>query len=439
MQKSLVVLKNPLLKLLGIRTVLSLGWMLFATGCMFTDLKNEIAEEHISYSLEGQVASNDRRDGEVIVLLYSQNEGGLRLDKFTTADETGRFFFIVTPGSYRLAAFEDHNANHRHDPGEPAGAWLDAEAIKVWGGPKTDERREALSKFMLILSPGRFPIAGVDAAAENLELMATPLVKLGELADWDDPVFDEPNGTIGFWRPMTFLKKFGTGVYFMEPYDSNRIPILFIHGANGTPRGWQTLADSIDKRRFQIWVYYYPTGLRLDRISSSLNDIIKMLQNSYGFEQVGIVAHSMGGLVGRSFILKHLIKDGLGTVKAFISISTPWGGVRMAAEGLEHAPQVIPSWYDVAPESEFIQAIFSDTLSPQVAHYLIFGYHGDSSLFMANNDGTVEVSSQLDIRAQNDAMAVRGLDEDHMSILFSKQTQTYMNQALSKYFFQSGK
>ena len=44
--------------------------------------------------------------------------------------------------------------------------------------------------------------------------------------------------------------------------------------------------------------------------------------------------------------------------------------------------------------------------------------------------GTVEVSSQPDTRAQDDALAVRGLDEDHMGILFSKQTQTYVNQAL---------
>ena len=58
---------------------------------------------------------------------------------------------------------------------------------------------------------------------------------------------------------------------------------------------------------------------------------------------------------------------------------------------------------------------------------------------MASNDGTVEVSSQLDIRAQDDAVAVRGLDEDHMSILFSKQTQRYMNQALSAVFPQTGK
>ena len=106
----------------------------------------------------------------------------------------------------------------------------------------------------------------------------------------------------------------------------------------------------------------------------------------------------------------------------------------MAAKGLEHAPEAIPSWYDVVPNSEFIQHIFADPLHPQVPHYLIFGYHGDSSMFMANNDGTVEVSSQLDIRAQDDAATVWGLDEDHMSILSSAKTMEYVNRALATAF-----
>jgi len=53
---------------------------------------------------------------------------------------------------------------------------------------------------------------------------------------------------------------------------------------------------------------------------------------------------------------------------------------------------------------------------------------------MANNDGTVELSSQLDVRAQDDAAAVWGLDEDHLSILLSNKTMQYLNQALSSAF-----
>ena len=142
----------------------------------------------------------------------------------------------------------------------------------------------------------------------------------------------------------------------------------------------------------------------------------------------------MGGLVSRSFILKHMGADGRGTVKVFVSYSTPWGGVAAAAKGVEHAPEVIPSWYDVDPKSEFLKKIYADSLKPMIPHYLFFGYRGDCSLVMANSDGTIEILSQLDMRAQNDAVFVRGQNEDHMSILESGKSAEYLNMALEAAF-----
>ena len=149
---------------------------------------------------------------------------------------------------------------------------------------------------------------------------------------------------------------------------------------------------------------------------------------------MGVVAHSMGGLVSRSFILKHLVGEGKGTIKVFVSFSTPWGGVAAAAEGVEHAPEAIPSWLDVEPKSKFIKKIYADSLKPAVPHYLFFGYRGDCSLVMANSDGTIEILSQIDMRAQDDAVFVRGQNEDHMSILESKQSAEYLNMALGAAF-----
>lgn len=53
---------------------------------------------------------------------------------------------------------------------------------------------------------------------------------------------------------------------------------------------------------------------------------------------------------------------------------------------------------------------------------------------MANNDGAVEVSSQLDMRAQKDAMAIWGLNEDHMSILTSEDAISLLIQATETAF-----
>ena len=45
---------------------------------------------------------------------------------------------------------------------------------------------------------------------------------------------------------------------------------------------------------------------------------------------------------------------------------------------------------------------------------------------MANNDGTIELASELDYRAQRQASQCIGFDEDHMSILESRELiETY--------------
>ena len=421
---------NSYVRMLVATTVICL----LLTGCMFRDLKKEIAEEKISFRLYGRVENIAQAESHVYVLLYAQTEGKMQLERFILPDDDGTYAFFITPGFYMVAGFEDQNNNHRHDPGEPAGAWGSPDKIVIAEKVETDEEKKALADFDFKLTPGSFPLDNVVASVENNANLASSLVKLGQMAKWDDPAFDQENADTGFWKPMTFLKEQGNGIYFMEPFDPDKIPILFVHGAAGTPRAWKTLAESLDPERYQAWVYFYPSGLRLDLISTALNKIINQLHADYSFERMGVVAHSMGGLVSRSFILKHWLEDSKGTDKVFVSFSTPWGGVATAAKGVEHAPEAIPSWRDVDPKSEFIKKIYAHSLKPAIPHYLLFGYRGDCSMFMANSDGTIEILSQIDMRAQDDAVFVRGLNEDHMSILESKKSAVYLNMALDSVF-----
>jgi len=210
-------------------------------------------------------------------------------------------------------------------------------------------------------------------------------------------------------------------VLFQEPYVPKKIPVLFIHGALGTPQGWKETVEHLDRKRFQPWFYYYPSGLSLDKLGKALNTIVMVLHERYGFKEMHVVAHSMGGLVARSFIL-HNVHDSHQTfIKSFISISTPWNGHKLTAKGVKRAPSAVPSWYDMVPDSEFIQTLYKRKFPPSLHHVLLFSYKGDCSLFLANNDGTVELSSELDWRAQGEAERIFGYDEDHGSILSNKQ------------------
>ena len=174
--------------------------------------------------------------------------------------------------------------------------------------------------------------------------------------------------------------------------------MLFVHGALGTPLGWVDIVDRLDPVRFQPWFYYYPSGLSLEKTGAALNWMVNHLHRHYGFRELYVVAHSMGGLVARSFILKNGHENRQDIVKRFVSISTPWNGHTLTAKGVRQAPAAVPSWHDMVPESPFIRSIFARRLPESVTYDLFFSYRGDCSLFLENNDGTVELASELDMR-----------------------------------------
>ena len=51
-------------------------------------------------------------------------------------------------------------------------------------------------------------------------------------------------------------------------------------------------------------------------------------------------------------------------------------------------------------------------------------------MWMNNNDGTVELESELDYRAQREATAIFGLNEEHTEILKSRDLINECNQIL---------
>jgi hypothetical protein len=139
----------------------------------------------------------------------------------------------------------------------------------------------------------------------------------------------------------------------------------------------------------------------------------------------------MGGLVARSFILKNGHENQQDIVKLFVSISSPWNGHRLTAKGVQQAPTAVPSWHDMVPDSPFIRSLFARRLPESVTYDLFFSYRGDCSLFLENNDGTVELASELDIRAQREARRIYGYDEDHGSILASAEAIAQLIRLLS--------
>jgi pimeloyl-ACP methyl ester carboxylesterase len=261
------------------------------------------------------------------------------------------------------------------------------------------------------------------------------LSKLGEIASLDDPRFSQEAGEAGLWKFYDFLLAGRAGIYFLEPYDAQRIPVLFVHGVNGTPRNLSPLIAKLDRSRFQPWVVYYPSGARLDMLVTWLNELFTRLELSLRFKTAVVVSYSMGGVVSRGFVLRHHETSAHDPIHMLVTISSPLGGMASAGAGVETSPIVVRSWYGLAPGSEYLDGLFYEDpatrkhrrrLPDQVAYHMMFGFKGGSS-----SDGMVQLESQLRPEAQEEALSVRGYNETHTGILESPAVAVHLNEILA--------
>jgi pimeloyl-ACP methyl ester carboxylesterase len=395
-------------------------------GCALVKLKQEVRESMSSTIIVGRVSGSSPASGCVIVAAYTKHFGRRKVAHYTVLHDWGEFELMVGKGRYHVFAFDDQNRNLVYDAGEPAGEFGGPKVVSAPSGGVVDH-------VDMVISPSPDSIdwrAGDPIASEVPPRLYSRLA--GVIADLDDERFLDAHGRQGFWEPVTFYKKYGGTIYFLEEYDPKKIPILFIHGAGGTPRGWKYFVEGIDRTRFQPWFFYYPTGARMRSMSYLLLWKLANLQIKYHFDTLYITSHSMGGLVARSFIMDY--SEGFPFVKLFISLATPWGGDKMAEYGVRQSPAVIPSWIDMQPEGGFIQSLYRAKMPERVRFYMFYGYRGSRNPFAANNDGTISLSSLLDRRPQAEAEMNYAFDEDHASIIDSKAVLDQYNTIINTHF-----
>ena len=144
---------------------------------------------------------------------------------------------------------------------------------------------------------------------------------------------------MGLWAPLDFLAQVGIGVFFAEPYDPKRVPVLFVSGAGGNPYEWRAIVDSLDHKRYQAWFFVYPSGQRLELSARVLERCIQELHKKYGFKQLYVTAHSMGGLVARGYIQRSVEAGEADYLRLFVSLSTPWQGHKAARRASSIRPR----------------------------------------------------------------------------------------------------
>jgi triacylglycerol esterase/lipase EstA (alpha/beta hydrolase family) len=94
-----------------------------------------------------------------------------------------------------------------------------------------------------------------------------------------------------------------TGLYFLQPYDPDRIPLVFVHGLFSTPFDWvKTInglqADPEIRKHYQFWVFAYPTGNPILYSALRLRQELAKADQLYpNHKPYVVVGHSMGGML----------------------------------------------------------------------------------------------------------------------------------------------
>lgn len=383
--------------------------LVVATGCSLIEIQNQAEIIENAGVVKGNVKLTGSQTGHVIVSRYQMKNGAYVFESYVRATPKGDYTFNLSPGTYYIGAFIDVNNDGDYQSDVEDGNYYSLESGKP-AGIVVRPGETVINKNFIIY--GKPP--ALVTKAETKRALSKAIENIGVIISLDDPVFTKENNAMGMWTPVQFLQQVDGGLFFLQKYQQDKIPILFIHGMGGSPVDWKRAIEKIDKRYFQPWVICYPTGLRLEMVSQYLVNSISYLQGLYKFKKIFIAAHSMGGLVAHSFIEKYLstFPDYAENIDLVITVNSPLNGMQSALSGVNNSPIVLPAWRDIATGSEFIKGLNDWWWPEEIPYHLIFSYQTGNS-----GDGVVSLESQIPMRLQTETTRLYGFNNNHVGTL----------------------
>lgn len=338
----------------------------------------------------------------------------------------GYYGMLLPAGSYDLYFFADLNRDGYFESDEVVGRTPPGTPFEV-------SRARAADGFTLEAPAITIDLANrrICETAIRVKVLPRPFV----VESVDDPLFAPEMGELGVYHPNVFLTRTQAWFFSMGVPDFHKVQLVLVHGINGTPRDFGTLIAGVDRSKYQIWLFYYPSGLALDQLGVVLARGIETVaaQTKDGNPGVALVAHSMGGLVGRR-ALNELCRNGKPRyLRVYVSFDTPYGGVEAVTGAVQRGTELVPSWIDVAAGSPFLARLYATPLPGDLPFYLFFGWGrgGDRGPNPAG-DGTIALPSQLDPHVQAAATRMMGYGATHVGILSDPQALEELGRVLAE-------
>ena len=255
---------------------------------------------------------------ELTILLRSSEGGGLWNKPVTVASNNQIYHLhlqpagpAVWPPDYFDSFQSPSSIKHRlvRDEATQAGVGGALVGVRIRTLPEDFAARKGISAS--VTATLDFKGQDVTLALRRPAKQSTALVegKVRPLAaDFSAPIsyYSPPSnlvlvGLMGALRSAHYIDK--TGLYFLQPYDPDRIPLIFVHGLVSTPFTWvdtvnRLQADPEVRKHYQFWVFAYPTGNPIlysaFRLREELAKVDRIYPNHLPYV---IVGHSMGGIL----------------------------------------------------------------------------------------------------------------------------------------------
>jgi len=426
-------MRSMAVKIIKFCTILVMLLLLSLSGCGYLDIAKQddvqpvkagpggkaARPEYNSAVVMGKLASVDGRRYPAAIVAYAISSSGGTVADYVFAGDAGVFMLYLPAGRYRLYAACDFNGDASYDEKEICGVYgasPDAPGeISLQDGVVVNHVTIGTSRELA----GRIKTPGNLRLREDAQTIRQRGSN-GEVVKIYDERFSPDNARSGWWNPTSFMKAFGARIYMLEPYDPRKIPVLFVHGARGTPQDWVYFLIRMDRNKYQPWFYYYPSGIRLSLATHLLYENLAELHKRYGFRKMGIAAHSVGG-IARSLLVRYDLDEKDSYVKLYATFATPWTGFPMADIATSIPQKKIPVWFDVGTQSPFISRTLDARLAPWIHHYIFYGRYD-----RVTGDGAV------DKRVAMDAKAKLPFDCTHDSILSDRKVFRKFSEVMKK-------
>jgi pimeloyl-ACP methyl ester carboxylesterase len=148
----------------------------------------------------------------------------------------------------------------------------------------------------------------IEVASREVPLeadLSTPLAYFLNQPEFQDSKLS----TVGLLRPDDAKEL--QGLYMLEPYDPEKMPVVLVHGLWSSPITWMEMyndlrSDPLVRQHYQFWFYMYPTGQPFWLSATQMREDLALMRRQLdparqypALDQTVLVGHSMGGLVSK--------------------------------------------------------------------------------------------------------------------------------------------